>query len=226
VKSQEGRQALTELVSEMERLDVLMRSAYGRTPDEFLTDAVRMGFDQGYQQGIKAGRRLARGKSEFPRPRPGKSRGDDAGAFGHMLLQSSGLVSDKERIDALMCSVYGCTLDEHLTEGYRRAYERGYDRGIKAGKRLAKGKSEFLSTNPLKSRGNPGELGHKLLRQQFIDFIESLMRESGISLPAAVSRYCDLMGRAWKVLERPPELRQEQLLRLYVRATKLKRQNK
>jgi hypothetical protein len=215
---------LTGLVSEMERLDVLMHSVYGRTLDEFLTGAVRMGSDQGYQQGIKAGRRLARGKSEFPSAGPGKSRCDDSGAFGHKLLQSTGLVSDIERLNALMRSVYGCTLDEFLTEACRRAYEWGYEPGMKAGKRLAKGKPEFPSFGPgtLTSRGAPGALRHKLLRQQFIDYVESRMREDRISLPAAVSSYCDLMGRAWKDEEGAPELRPDQLLRLYKRATKPK----
>jgi hypothetical protein len=180
-----------------------------------------MGFDHGYEQGIKAGRRLARGKSEFPTTGSGKSRADP-GALAQKLLQSTGLVSDKERLDALMGSVYGYTLDELLTEACRTAYEWSYEQGIKAGRRLAKGKSEFPSTGPgaLKSRGAPGALGHKFLRQQFIDRVESLMREGGISLPAAVSRYCYLMGRAWKGEDGAPELRQEQLLRLYKRTTK------
>jgi hypothetical protein len=207
----------------MEHLDALIRSVYGRTLDELRTDAIGMGWDHGYEQGIKAGRRLARGKSEFPSIGPGKSRANP-GALGHKLLQSTGLVSDIERLDALMRFVYGCTLDELLTEAYRTAYQRAYERGIKAGRRLANGKSEFPSFGPgtLKSRGAPGALGHNLLRQQFIDYVASLMREGRISLPAAVSRYCHVMGRAWKELEGAPELRQEQLLRLYKRATKPK----
>jgi len=68
-------------------------------------------------------------------------------------------------------------------------------------------------------------LGHELLRQQFINFVNR-MREEGVSLPAAVSKYRQVFGRAWKVLEEPPELRQEQLLRLYKRATKLKRRQR
>jgi hypothetical protein len=217
------RRASSGMVSDIEHLDALIRSAYGRTLDEYRTDAVRMGFDHGYQQGIKSGRRLARGKSEFPRTGPEKSR-VNPGALGHKLLQSTGLVSEIEHLDALMRSVYGSTLDELLTEAYRTAYERGYEQGIKAGKRLAKGKPEFPSFGPgtLKSRGAPGALRHKLLRQELIDYVESLMREGGISLPAAVSRYCYLMGRAWKGLEQAPELRQDQLLRLYKRATKPK----
>jgi hypothetical protein len=217
------RRASTEIVSDMEHLDVLIRSVYGRTLDELQTDAVRMGFDHGYEQGIKAGRRLVRGKSEFPSTGPGKSRAS-SGALSHKLPQATGLVSDIERLDALMRSVYGCTLDELLTKSYRTAYERAFEQGIKGGKRLAKGKSQFPRTGPgaLKSRGAPGALGHKLLRRQFIDYVESRIRESGISAPAAVSSYCDLMGRAWKGLEGAPELRQEQLLRLYKRATKPK----
>jgi len=212
---------LTGLVSDIEHLDALIRSVYGRTLDELQTDAVRMGFDYGYDQGIKAGRRLARGKSEFPSTGPGKSRAN-SGALSHKLPQATGLVSDIERLDALMRSVYGCTLDELLTKSYRTAYERAYEQGIKGGKRLAKGKSEFPSFGPgtLKSRGAPGALGHKLLRQQFIDYVESRIRESGISSPAAVSSYCDLMSRAWKGLDGAPELRQEQLLHLYKWATK------
>jgi hypothetical protein len=226
------RRASTEIVSDIEHLDALIRSVYGRTLDELLNDAVRMGFDHGYEQGRRAGRRLARGKSEFPSTRPGKSPANP-GVLSYKLPQATGLVSDIERLNALMRSVYGCTLDELLTEDYRTAYKRGYERGIKAGKRLAKGKPEFPSFGPgtLKSRGAPGALGHKLLRQQFIDCVESLMREGRISLPAAVWRYCHLMSRAWKEVEGAPELRQEQqerqeqqaqLMRLYKRATKPK----
>jgi hypothetical protein len=198
----------------MESLDTLMCSVCERTLEEFLSDAYRLGWEQGYEHGIKAGRRLVRGKSEFPSTGPGKSRGDPE-ALCHKLLQSTGLY-------ALVRSVYGCTLDELLTKNYGAAYQRGYERGIKAGKRLAKGKSEFPSFGPgtLKSRGAPGALHHKLLRQQFIDYVESRIRESGISPAAAVSSYCDLMSRAWKGLDGAPELRQEQLLRLYKRATK------
>ena len=207
---------MTGLVSELSALLI-----YERTLDELLTDAIQMGTNHGREQGIKAGRRLARGKSEFPTTGSGKSRGDP-GALGRKLLQSTGLVADKEHLDALSGSVYGCTLDELLTEAYRFAYDRSYEQSIKAGKRLAKGKSEFPSFGPgtLKSRGAPGALGHKLLRQQFIDYVESLMRKDRISAAAAVSRYCYVMGRAWKGEEGAPELRQEQLLRLYKRATK------
>ena len=189
---------MTGLVSELSALLI-----YERTLDELLTDAIQMGTNHGREQGIKAGRRLARGKSEFPSTGPGKSRAN-SGALSHKLPQATGLVSDIERLDALMRSVYGCTLDELLTKSYRTAYERAYEQGIKGGKRLAKGKSEFPSFGPgtLKSRGAPGALGHKLLRQQFIDYVESRIRESGISSPAAVSSYCDpdesrLEGSGW-----------------------------
>jgi hypothetical protein len=131
--------------------------------------------------------------------------------------------SDIERLDALMRSVFGRTFLEFVTGTMKVGYDEGYQKGIKAGRRLAKGKSEFPT---LKSRGAPKVLGHEVLRQQFIDFVDDWMREEGVSLPAAVSKYRDVMRRAWKGLEKPPELRQEQLLRLYKRdkrATKLKR---
>jgi hypothetical protein len=182
-----------------------------------------MGVDHGYEQGRRAGRRLARGKSEFPSIGAGKSPANP-GVLNYKLPQATGLVSDIERLNALMRSVYGCTLDEDLTEAYRTAYKRGYEQGIRAGKRLAKGKPEFPSFGPgtLKSRGAPGALRHKRLRQQFIDYVESRIRESGISPAAAVSSYCDLMCRAWKDVEGAPDLRPDQLLRLYKRATKPK----
>jgi hypothetical protein len=130
-----------------------------------------------------------------------------------------------KRIDALMRSVYGRTFYQFVTDQIQRAWQGGYKEGIKAGKRLAKGKPEFPVTEFLKSRGRPKVLGHELLRQQFINFVNR-MREEGVSLPAAVSKYRQVFGRAWKVLEEPPELRQEQLLRLYKRATKLKQRQR
>jgi hypothetical protein len=46
-------------VSDRELLDVLMRSLYGCTFDEYTTKI--------YQQGVKNGRRLEKGKSEWPK---------------------------------------------------------------------------------------------------------------------------------------------------------------
>jgi hypothetical protein len=128
-------------------------------------------------------------------------------------------VSDLERLDALMRSVYGCTLDQFA----HRFWQAGYKQGIKGGRRLAKGKSEFPKRLFSNSRGRPPVLA-PLLQEQFLEFVNDFMRQEGISLPAAVSRYRHVFGRAWKVLEKPPKLRQEQLLRLYKRTTKLKRQ--
>jgi hypothetical protein len=135
------------------------------------------------------------------------------------------LRSNLERIDVLMRSVYGRTLHQYQDEGMNKAYQYGYKQGIKAGRRLAKGKPEFPETGFLKSRGAPKLLGHELLRRQFIDFVNDWMREERVSLPAAVSKYRDVMKRAWRGVERVvPD--QEQLLRLYKRdkrATRLKR---
>jgi len=129
-------------------------------------------------------------------------------------------VSDLERLDALMRSVYGCTLDQFLDQFADRMWQAGYKQGIKGGRRLAKGKPEFPETGFLKSRGAPKLLGHELLRRQFIDFVNDFMRQEGISLRAAVSRYHSIMGRAWKHTGGVPN--QEALLRLYKRATKTK----
>ena len=138
-------------------------------------------------------------------------------------------ISDVECLDALMRSVFERTLDQFVSEVCQRAWQDGYKEGVKAGRRLAKGKSEFPITGPpfLKSRGAPKLLGHETMRQQFIEFVGDWMREEGVSVPAAVSKYRDLMRRSselksigWEVPD------QEQLLRLYKRnkrATKLKR---
>jgi len=133
-----------------------------------------------------------------------------------------------ERLDALMRTVSGRTFVEFFRDTLKFGYDEGYQKGIKAGKRLAKGKPEFPTTLPgfPGSRGRPKVLGGELLRQQFINFVNRWMREEGVSLPAAVSKYREVFGRAWKVLEKPPELRQEQLVRLYKRATKLKRRQR
>src|SRR5262249_22113662 len=132
--------------------------------------------------------------------------------------------SDIERLDALTRSVLGRTLVEFVTDTLKVGYDEGYQKGIKAGRRLAKGKPEFPETGFLKSRGAPKLLGHELLRRQFIDFVNDWTREEGVSLPAAVSKYRDVMKRAWKGIGEVPD--QEQLLRLYKRATKLKRRQR
>ena len=122
-----------------------------------------------------------------------------------------------ERLNALMHSIYGCSLDQFA----QRVGQEWYKQGIKSGKRLAKGKPEFPKRLFLKSHGRPPVLDPILLVPQFVNFVNDRMREEGISLPAAVSRYCDVVVRAWKEIG-GPEPRQEQLLRLYKRATKPK----
>jgi hypothetical protein len=136
-------------------------------------------------------------------------------------------IPDIERLDALMRSVFGLSLQQFYNQALLAGYKDGYKQGIKGGRRLAKGKPEFPITGPpfLKSRGAPKVLGHETLREQFIEFVDDVMREEGVSLPAAVSKYRDLMRRSELkgILEVPD---QERLLRLYKRnklATKLKR---
>ena len=124
-------------------------------------------------------------------------------------------VSDLKRLDALMRSVYGCTLDQFLDQFADRMWQAGYKQGIKGGRRLAKGKPEFPETGFLKSRGAPKLLGHELLRRQFIDFVNDWMREKRVSLPAAVLKYRDVMRRAWKDRLEVPD--KHQLMRLYKR---------
>jgi hypothetical protein len=121
---------------------------------------------------------------------------------------------DVERVDTLMRSVYGCTLNEFIT----KAYQAGYAQGIKNGKRLAKDKSEWP-----KSRGRPKFPDHEILVLQFIGFVDARMNGDSISLHAAVSKYLKLFRRAWRELNPPPpmlRLTEEQLVSLYKRATK------
>ena len=88
-KGPKRRRPLTAGISDIERLDALMRSIYGRTLDQFRTDAIQRGYElgrkdgykqgieDGYKQGIKGGKRVAKGKAEFsknvfkPRSPPG-----------------------------------------------------------------------------------------------------------------------------------------------------------
>jgi hypothetical protein len=124
-------------------------------------------------------------------------------------------VSDLERLDTLMRSVYGFALNEFMT----KSYQAGYAQGTKNGKRLAKGKPEWP-----KSRGRPKFPNHEILVLQFKDFVDARMNEDGISLHAAVSKYLDMFRRAWRELTPPPSmirLTEEQLVSLYKRATKL-----
>jgi hypothetical protein len=128
-------------------------------------------------------------------------------------------ISDIERLDALMRSISGRTLAQFWTDAFQRGYkqgiEDGYKEGIKGGKRVAKGKAEFPK-NVFKPRGRPPVLD-PILVEQFIATVNSLIREEEISLPAAVSRYCDVMVRAWKDQMGGPVPERDQLLRLYQR---------
>jgi hypothetical protein len=92
-----------------------------------------------------------------------------------------------------------------------------YNEGIKAGKRLAKGKTQFA--NP---RGHPRMLSHGILVLQFIDFVNGQMT-TGISLGAAVSIYHKLLyGSDLWSFSPSFRLTSEQLQTLYKRATKPK----
>lgn len=125
-------------------------------------------------------------------------------------------VSDIARLDAQMRSIYGCTLNEFMT----KCYQAGYEQGLKNGRRLEKGKSEWA-----KLRGRPPLLKDEILVLQFIDFVDAQMNQEGISFPAAVSRYFNVFGRAWKELNSSSpmlELTPEKLLSLYKRKTKPK----
>jgi hypothetical protein len=111
-------------------------------------------------------------------------------------------------------------LTDDLQRGYDRGWKDGYEQGIKSGKRLAKGKSAIPKRLFSKSHGRPPVLDPILLVPQFVDFVNDWMRTEEVSLPAAVSKYRALMGPAWKDISEVPD--QEQLLRLYKRATKTK----
>ena len=123
-------------------------------------------------------------------------------------------VSDLKRLDALMRSVYGCTLDQFLDQFADRMWQAGYKQGIKGGRRLAKGKSEFPKRLFSNSRGRPPVLA-PLLQEQFLEFVNDWMREKRVSLPAAVLKYRDVMRRAWKDRLEVPD--KHQLMRLYKR---------
>jgi hypothetical protein len=137
------------------------------------------------------------------------------------------LLSNLERLDEAMRSVYGRTFDQFGYETFQRGYECGYKQGvrdgykegIKGGRRLAKGKAEFPK-NPFSKSGRPPMLDPVLLAPKFIEFVDDWMREDGLSLPAAVSKYREVFGRAWKGRREVPN--QEQLLRLYHREKKKK----
>jgi hypothetical protein len=119
-------------------------------------------------------------------------------------------VSDRERLDVLMRSVFGCTFIEFMTKIYQQ--------GIKNGRRLEKGKSEWP-----KSHGRPPLLKNEILELQFIDSVDAQMNEKGISLFAAVTRYREVFGRAWKLeTDAPPllQLTSKQLQSLYKRKKK------
>jgi hypothetical protein len=119
-------------------------------------------------------------------------------------------VSDAERLDILMRSIYGRTVDELLAE----VYQRGFEAGVKSGKRLAKGKSIFP-----KSHGRP-KLLDDILVLQFIDFVDRMSEDGGIALGAAVSIYRNKMTPLWKELRLRPS--QDQLMRLFQKAKRPK----
>jgi len=92
-------------------------------------------------------------------------------------------------------------------------YNKGYADGVRAGKRLARGKSEFAK-----------ERGQKILddiqAMQFVDFVDG----SGIALGAAAYQFRSQLIKAWKELDLINEIPSEDaLIRLYTRIKRDKR---
>jgi hypothetical protein len=100
-----------------------------------------------------------------------------------------------------------------MADRYREGWDAGYAAGVKAGKRLAKGKPEFA-----KAHGRQKGL-EDLLALQFVDLVDSLINNRGVSLGAAVAKYHKVMTLAWKDFnEGPPS--EDALIRLYQRIKK------
>jgi hypothetical protein len=123
-------------------------------------------------------------------------------------------------MDASMQRTRRQLLTDDFQRGYDQGWKDGYEQGIKSGKRLAKGKSAIPKRLFSKRHGRPPVLDPILLVPQFVNFVNDRMHTEGVSLPAAVSKYRGLMGRVWKGIREVPD--QEQLLRVYKRATRPK----
>jgi hypothetical protein len=93
--------------------------------------------------------------------------------------------------------------------------KKHYTDGVRAGKRLAKGKSEFA-----KERGGQKTLDD-ICALQFVDFVD----ESGIALGAAAYHFRSQVIKAWKELDLIDKIPSaDALMRLYTRIKKGTRQ--
>jgi hypothetical protein len=93
----------------------------------------------------------------------------------------SRFVSKVKRLDVLMLSVYGCTLDEYanrlLAAGYDVGFQRGKKEGYSAGRRKAQG------LPPAKAHGHPLGIdkGTRVLMKDQVD-----RRPKGMTVEAAI----------------------------------------
>ena len=105
-------------------------------------------------------------------------------------------------------------------EAITSAYNKGYQDGLTAGRRRAKGKSQFP-----RARGRPKTL-HDINALQFIDFVDERIAD-GEKVVTAVAQYVDVMRRYnkaegisnslfdWKVFELTEAKARGVLIRLY-----------
>ena len=98
---------------------------------------------------------------------------------------STPLVSDNERLDALMIPVYGCTLNEWSARLYEAGVRDGKKEGYSAGRRRAKG------LKPAKAHGRPFEIdkGLRALMSSEVD----CARMSGTLVKQAIEDFLKKM---------------------------------
>ena len=121
---------------------------------------------------------------------------------------STDVFSDLEHLDALMRSIYGCTLDEYSSRLCFRIFsdghQKGYKEGYSAGRRSAKG----LKT--AKAHGRPLEInrGLRVLMQSEIDG-----RMRGTPVDQVIKKFLQEMRVGRRLLERPTSFHLQRKLR-------------
>jgi hypothetical protein len=109
--------------------------------------------------------------------------------------------SEIERLDAIMLSIYGCTLREYAFRFYSHAYNDGFQKGRKEG--YSAGRRATKGLKPAKAHGHPLEVDKGLLA-----LISSKVnkRTSGTTVEQSIKEFLEIMRLGSKTLGRSEEL--------------------
>jgi hypothetical protein len=114
---------------------------------------------------------------------------------------STAFVSKMKRLDVLMLSIYGRTLDEYANSFYAAGYDVGFRRGKKEGYSAGRRKAQGLK--PARAHGHPLEIdkGFRSLMRSEVD-----RRPRGMTVKAAIKAFLEKMQIGGKLLVKSEQL--------------------